>query len=156
MGACLLRIASLHNNDITMWAMVSQITNLTIVYSTVNSGADQRKHPISTPLAFVRGIHRWPVNSPHKWPVTRKMFHFDDVIMSLLPIVFAAWRWMRTKGQIFRSLKPVSECMWQFKRTTVSNACLLTVCNYSYSHWKLLQYQYIQSRCFRCFKGIVN
>ena len=29
----------------------------------------------------VRGIHRWPVNSPHKGPVTRKMFPFDDVIM---------------------------------------------------------------------------
>ena len=32
-------------------------------------------------LAFVLGIHQWPVNSPHKWPVTRKMFPFDDVIM---------------------------------------------------------------------------
>ena len=32
-------------------------------------------------MAFVRGIHRWPVNSPHKGPVTRKMFPFDDVIM---------------------------------------------------------------------------
>ena len=36
----------------------------------------------SASLAFVRGIHRWPVNSPYKWPVTRKMFPFDDVIMS--------------------------------------------------------------------------
>ena len=33
-------------------------------------------------LAFVMGIHRWPVNSPHKGPVTRKMFPFDDVIIS--------------------------------------------------------------------------
>ena len=33
-------------------------------------------------LAFVRGIHRSPVNSPHKWPVTPKMFPFDDVIMT--------------------------------------------------------------------------
>ena len=32
-------------------------------------------------LTFVRGIHQWPVNSPHKWPVTRKMFPFDDVII---------------------------------------------------------------------------
>ena len=32
-------------------------------------------------LAFVRGIHRWPVNSQHKGPVTWKMFPFDDVIM---------------------------------------------------------------------------
>ena len=29
---------------------------------------------------FVWGIHRWPVNSPHKGPVTRKMFPFDDAI----------------------------------------------------------------------------
>ena len=65
-----------------MGAIASQITSLTIVYSTVYSDADQRKHQSSASLAFVRGIHRGPVNSPHKWPVTRKMFPFDDVIMS--------------------------------------------------------------------------
>ena len=43
--------------------------------------ADQRKHQSSASLAFVRGIHRRPVNSPHKGPVTRKTFPFDDVIM---------------------------------------------------------------------------
>ena len=53
----------------------------TIVYSTVYSGANRKTHQSSASLAFVRGIHRWPVNSPHKWPVTRKMFPFDDVIM---------------------------------------------------------------------------
>ena len=61
--------------------IASQITNLVIVISTVNSGADQRKHQNSASLAFVRGFHRWPVNSLHKWAVTRKMFPFDDVIM---------------------------------------------------------------------------
>ena len=61
--------------------IASQITSLTIVYSTVYSGADQRKHQSSASLAFVWGIHRGPVNSPHKWPVTRKIFSFDDVIM---------------------------------------------------------------------------
>ena len=30
---------------------------------------------------IVMGTHRWPVDSPHKWPVTRKMLLFDDVIM---------------------------------------------------------------------------
>ena len=65
-----------------MSLMASQITSLTIVYSTVYSGADQRKHQSSASLAFVRGIHRGPVNSPHRWPVTRKMFPFDDVIMN--------------------------------------------------------------------------
>ena len=64
-----------------MNTMASQITSLTIVYSTVYSGADQRKHQSSASLDFVWGIHRWPVNSPHKGPVTRKMFPFDNVIM---------------------------------------------------------------------------
>ena len=64
-----------------MGAMASQITSLTIVYSTAYSDADQRKKSSSS-LTFVRGIHRGPVNSPHKWPVTRKMFPFHDVIMS--------------------------------------------------------------------------
>ena len=53
-----------------------------IIYSTVCSGAKQRKHQSSASMVFVRGIHRWPVNSPQKGPVTRKMFPFDDVIMS--------------------------------------------------------------------------
>ena len=63
--------------------MQSQITSLTFVYSTVYSGANQRKHQSSVSLAFVRGIPQWPVNSPHKWPVTRNMFPFDDVIMRI-------------------------------------------------------------------------
>ena len=67
-----------------MDAIASQITSLTIVYSIVYSDADQRKHQSSASLAFVRGIHRGPVNSPHKWHVTRKMFPFDDVIMNLV------------------------------------------------------------------------
>ena len=46
-----------------------------------HQSADQRKHQSSASLAFVRGIHRWPVNSPHKGPVTWKTFPFDDVIM---------------------------------------------------------------------------
>ena len=48
-----------HYSDVIMGAMASLITSLTIVYSTVNSGADQRKHESSASLALVRGIHRW-------------------------------------------------------------------------------------------------
>ena len=70
-----------HYCDVIMTAMASQITSLTNVYSIVYSGADQRIHQSFASLAFVRGIHRRPVNSPHKWPKTRKMFPFDDVIM---------------------------------------------------------------------------
>ena len=69
-----------HYNDISM---TSLITSFTIVYSTVYSDADKRKHQSSASLAFVWGNHRGPVNSPHKWPVTRKGFPFDDVIMFL-------------------------------------------------------------------------
>ena len=69
-----------------MGVMAPQITSLTNVYSTVYSGADQRKHQSSASLAFVWGIHRWPVNSPHKWPATRKMFPLDAVIMMFLGI----------------------------------------------------------------------
>ena len=67
-----------------MDAMTSQITGVLIVYLVVYSvadHADQRKHQSSVSLAFVWGIHRSPVNFPHKGPVTRKMFPFDDVIM---------------------------------------------------------------------------
>ena len=64
-----------------MGAIASQIANLTIIFSTVYSDADQRKYQSSVSLAFVLGIYRRPVNSPHKWPVTRKMFPFSDVIM---------------------------------------------------------------------------
>ena len=71
-----------HYSDVIMGAMAAQITSLTIVHSTVYSGAGQRKPQSSASLAFMWGIHLWPVNSPHKWPVTRKMFPFDDVIMA--------------------------------------------------------------------------
>ena len=74
-----------------MSAMLSQITSLTSIYSSAYSGAGQRKHQSSASLTFVRGIHPWPVNSPHKWPVTRKMFPFDDVIICLLSSFYWAW-----------------------------------------------------------------
>ena len=67
-----------------MGTVASQITSLAIVYTAVYSDADQSKHQSSASLAFVWGIHRGPVNSPHKWPVTRKMLPFDDVIMENL------------------------------------------------------------------------
>ena len=68
------QVLKYHYNDVIMGAIPSQITSLTIVYSIVYSDANQRKHQSSASMAFVRWIH--------KWPVTRKMFPFDDVIMS--------------------------------------------------------------------------
>ena len=66
-----------------MSAMAFQVTSVSIVCSAVCSGIEQRKHQRSSSLAFVREIHRWPMDSPHKGPVTRKMLPFDDVIMVL-------------------------------------------------------------------------
>ena len=68
-------------NDVIMGTMASQITSRMTVYSSIYSGANQRKHQSFASLIFVMGIHRWPVNSPHKGPVTQKMIPFDDVIM---------------------------------------------------------------------------
>ena len=89
--------ARTHYDDAIMGAIASQITSLTIVYSTVYSGADQNKHQSSASLAFVWGNHRGPVNSPHKWPVTRKMFPFDDVIMWCKKVIM--W-WYTNNGKV--------------------------------------------------------
>ena len=64
-----------------MSAMVSQITSLAIVCSTVYSGADQIKHLRSASLAFVRGIHRSPVNSPPRGQRRWIFFPFDDTMV---------------------------------------------------------------------------
>ena len=66
-----------------MNVMAAQMTSLKIVYWTVYTGADQRKHQSVASLAFVREL-----NSPHKGPVTRKLFPFDDVIMILFIFLF--------------------------------------------------------------------
>ena len=68
-------------SDVIMGTLVSQVTSLTIVYSTVYSGAETSKLCVT---GILQGIHRSPVNSMHKWPVTRKMFPFDGVIMARL------------------------------------------------------------------------
>ena len=75
------KILKYHYHWVIMGAIASPITSLTIVYSTVYSSADQRKHQSSASLAFVRELHRWAVNFPHKWPVTRKIF----------PLVTSTW-----------------------------------------------------------------
>ena len=56
-------VKGIHYSDVTRGTIVSQITSLTIVYSTVYSGADQRKHQSSASLAFVWRIHRGQVAS---------------------------------------------------------------------------------------------
>ena len=92
-----------HYTDVIMTTMASQITSLTIVYSTVYSVADQRKHQSSASLALCVGNSPGPVNSPHKGPVTRKMFPLDDVIMHEVLHALAL-------PTLYR--KPASPCRW--------------------------------------------
>ena len=82
-GVILVELPPIHYSDIIMSSVASQITVVWNIYSTVCSGADERRHQSSASLAFVRGIHRGPVNSLHKGSVTRKMYPYDDVIMWL-------------------------------------------------------------------------
>ena len=102
-----------------MGAIASQITSLTIVYSIVCSDADQRKHQSSASLAFVRGIHRGPVNSPHKWPVRRKMFPFDDVIMCryLHPLCHHLWCNMKQNHKVYMNLTCSKLRPWTYSCT---------------------------------------
>ena len=79
-----------HYNDVIMSTMASQTTGVSIVYLTISSGTDERKHQSFASLAFVREIHRWPENSPHKGRVTRKIFPFDNVIMKSILDIDAA------------------------------------------------------------------
>ena len=102
--ACMRVIFGLHHyDDVIMGAIASQITSPTIVYWTVYSSANQSKHQSSASLAFVWRIHRGPVNSRHKWPVTRKMFPLDDVIIMLFNILDTMCPNHRTKCDVHYS-----------------------------------------------------
>ena len=80
---CTICAKEMNNNysNVIMSAIAYQITGVLIVCSTIYSGIDQGIHPNSASLDFVRGTHGSPVDSPHKGPVMRKMFQFDDVIL---------------------------------------------------------------------------
>ena len=101
-----------HYNDVIMSAMASHITSLAIVYSTLYTGADQRKHRSSALLAFARGIHRGQVNSPQKGPVTRKCFH----------LMTSSWWWQPIMYE--NIILPKEYVAWQ--TWVLSISCLLT------------------------------
>ena len=126
-----------HYDDVIMTTLASQITSLTVV----DSDAYQRKHQSSASLAFVRGINRGPVNSPHKWPVTRKMFPFDDVIMyvqSIMAILRNILPCMDWQHGSFQDICSVLKCIspWNFNEIfryfieTLSNVITLDVHNF--------------------------
>ena len=87
-----LEISFIHYNIIIMSAMASQITRLTIIYSAFYSGEDQRKKSKLCVTGLRAENSPWPVNSPHKGPVTREMFPFDDVIMPTTCGLSSSWK----------------------------------------------------------------
>ena len=139
--------------------MASQITSLTIVYLTAYSGADQRKHQSSASLAFVRGIHRGPVNSQHKWPVTQKMFPFYDVIMTYpAKEVICSWGagvFARTlPHQVRCCSSPISSVQLMTKATINDKSlCFWGTRQPRKSGWSIVNIsRSVHARCFACKK----
>ena len=129
-----------HYTDAIMSAMASQITSLTILYSTVYWGTVQWKHRSSASLAFVRGILRWPLNSPHKRPLTRNMFPFNYAILKSISRYLPGIR--RQHMEYYFFLKSV----WlSFQRVTIRVAkfwsashCITTYHFYFLRRWKAI------------------
>ena len=152
--------------------MASQITSQTTINSTVYSSVDQRKHQSSASLPFLRGIHRCTVNSPHKGPVTRKMFPFDDVIMTghnkfneinimkyspiihLLPIYFVQTRGMLGRQYVSKGVCRCWHCrvsttwpwrMWADRLPWCRHSCLSLYNRYRNRHRNLWDGQCVSS-----------
>ena len=121
----------MHYCDVIMGAVASQITSLMIVYSTVYSDADQSKHQSPASLAFVRGIHRGPVNSPHKWPVTRQRFPIDDIIMDHAETVISLhkfwWIWGFWLFFMWRQMFSRYVLSWRVARSILRMLSLMVI-----------------------------
>ena len=98
------------------WAQWHFKSPALIVYSTIYSGADQWKYQSSASLSFVRGIHRWLGNSPHKGPVTQKRFPFDDVIIGMCRVSHTSLNFCRLSFSTFSCavVYPVCSHSWWF------------------------------------------
>ena len=118
-----------------MSAMASQITRLRIVYSKVYSGVDHRRRQSSASLVFGRGIHRWPVNSAHKGPVTWKMF---SISWRHNGQSFSLWH------NAFLCHSPVYDGLWCWKRAQ---------CNHGICHLVFeREISWEPTRCWRSYK----
>ena len=114
-----------HYSDVIMSTMASQITGVSIVCTAVVSGADQRKHQSSAPVAFVRGIHRWPVNSSHKVLQRGIFFHLmtSSLVIAVLHPIFiytvpcynGTWMCRESTWWLWRCWYPKSPFGWHHK-----------------------------------------
>ena len=115
-------VQNIHYNDVIISTMASQLTSCSIVYWNVCLGADQRKFQISASLPYLRGIHRWPVNSPYKGPVMRKMLPLDDVIncalVGLVRETTGYQRFPRRIGYKSRTYVNVMKSSWPLHDST--------------------------------------
>ena len=129
-----------HYSDVIMIVRASQITSLTMVYSTVYSAVDQRKHKSSASLVIVRRIHRWPGNSLHKGPVMRKIvsiwWHHHVMKPIGLQVLFTgSQRWrqdfiIKFRPTSFFNIKIILQAMIHIidiKNTVFRQSCLLIV-----------------------------
>ena len=117
-----------------MSVMASQISSLMIIYSTLYSGADQRTHQSYVSLAFVRGIHRWPLNFPHKGSVTWKMFPFGGIIMRFVYLTAITLNDLCTWSRQILHVALSVECSHYWCQTGMSSCyvidCFLRKCWY--------------------------
>ena len=106
-----LSVPPFHYDDVIMTMLASQITSLTVVYSTVYSDADQSKHQSSASLAFVWGIHRDRWIPRTKGQLRGKCFH----LMTSSCSDFA-----RMQGNIlypiFQTKQSAQNAMWTYGR----------------------------------------
>ena len=149
-----LGICMYHYSDIIMNTMASQITSVSIVCSTVFSGANQRKHQSSLSLAFVRGIHQWQVDSPHKGPVTWKMFLFHDFSMGITFGKIIIWKMRIFFCDFIETYYVFVTCILQC--TVSSWNILYAKCNVWYSqHSHFLSCIHMTCRILRLSSAII-
>ena len=129
-----------HYSDVIMSAIVYQITGVSIVYSTVCSSADERKHQSSASLSFVTGNHQLPVDSLHKGPVTRQMFPLDDVIYVVvvrMQIYGLVKDCSISSALATKILQPCTKASKGGLLTSRDNHTTIQYCKLSFSHLKI-------------------
>ena len=131
-----VRFSPNHYRDVIMSALASQITAVSIVYLTVCSGAYQRNHQISASLAYVRGIRRWPVNSPYKRPVTPATVYSGadqrkEQSSASLAFVRGIHRWPVNsphKWPVTRKMFPIDDVIMTTKHNKAGCICICISC----------------------------
>ena len=109
--SCQVELRSAHYNDVIMSTMGSQITGISIVYSIVYSGWSKQTSKLRV-TGLCGGNSRWPVKSPHKGPVTRKMVPFDDVIMHMSNMI--EWKSVENRLRFLSVSAPMCKSLTRF------------------------------------------